>query len=94
MKKNLLDIIYNLIYFNKEEIQDYIDDIIYYVKLEKVDKNKDVRMIALNILNLLNEEVINYDKNNLASSFNESKKNQDEFINLIKNDKLKKGNFS
>ena len=91
MKKNLLDIIYNLIYFNKEEIQDYIDDIIYYVKLEKVDKNKDVRMIALNILNLLNEEVINYDKNNLASSFNESKKNQDEFINLIKNDKLKKG---
>ncbi len=91
MKKNLLDIIYNLVYFNKEEIQDYIDDIIYYVKLEKVDKNKDVRMIALNILNLLNEEVINYDKNNLASSFNESKKNQDEFINLIKNDKLKKG---
>jgi hypothetical protein len=91
MKKNLLDLIYNLIYFNKEEVQEYIDDVIFYVKLEKVDKNKDVRMIAINILNLLNEEVINYDRNNLPNTLSESKKSQNEFMNLIKNDKLKKG---
>ena len=90
LKKSLLDIIYNLIFFNRYEIYEFIDDIIYYVKLIKNDKNKSVRMISMNILNILEEEVKNYDKNNLTYNFHETKKSQNEFINLIRQDKLNK----
>ena len=90
LKKSLLDIIYNLIFFNRYEIYEFIDDIIYYVKLIKNDKNKNVRMISMNILNILEEEVKNYDKNNLTYNFHETKKSQNEFINLIRQDKLNK----
>ena len=90
LKKSLLDIIYNLIFFNRYEIYEFIDDIIYYVKLIKNDKNKSVRMISMNILNILGEEVKNYDKNNLTYNFHETKKSQNEFINLIRQDKLNK----
>jgi predicted Zn-dependent protease with MMP-like domain len=90
LKKSLLDIIYNLIFFNRYEIYEFVDDIIYYVKLIKNDKNKNVRMISMNILNILEEEVKNYDKNNLTYNFHETKKSQNEFINLIRQDKLNK----
>ena len=90
LKKSLLDIIYNLIFFNRYEIYEFVDDIIYYVKLIKNDKNKSVRMISMNILNILEEEVKNYDKNNLTYNFHETKKSQNEFINLIRQDKLNK----
>ena len=90
LKKSLLDIIYNLIFFNRYEIYEFIDDIIYYVKLIKNDKNKSVRMISMNILNILEEEVKNYDKNNLTYNFHETKKSQNEVINLIRQDKLNK----
>ena len=47
-------------------------------------------MISMNILNILEEEVKNYDKNNLTYNFHETKKSQNEFINLIRQDKLNK----
>ena len=54
-KKILLEIIYNIIIFCPKSAELYYDEIVSFAKQCKVDKIKEVRMISLSVLKVIND---------------------------------------
>ena len=53
LKKNLLDIIYTLLLYNKDKLSDEYKKILTYAKINKVDQNKDIRTISIKIIDII-----------------------------------------
>ncbi len=52
-KKNLLDIIYTLLLYNKNKLNDEYKKILTYAKINKSDQNKDIRTISIKIIDII-----------------------------------------
>ena len=68
LKKYIFDIFYSLLLYNKNEISDYLDKILSYSKINKINMNKEIRSISLKIINLITS-------NNLLNSYNSNRIN-------------------
>ena len=53
LKKNLLDIIYTLLLYNKDKLSDEYKKILTYGKINKSDQNKDIRTISIKIIDII-----------------------------------------
>ena len=88
LKKNLLEIIYYVLLYNKEEVKEFFNDIINIVKNEKSDKEKDIRVLSIEIINIIHENNnSNYNENNIYNNKNEL------LSSMIKSDKDKMKNI-
>ena len=73
-KKNLLDIIYTLLLFNKNKLNDEYKKILTYAKINKSDQNKDIRTISIKIIDIIIKNNFNNDikiniKNYISNDF-------------------------
>ena len=72
IKKYLLDILYSLLLYNKEDITKYLDKILSYAKINKINLNKEIRSISLKIINIITSKDIQslYNTNKISSNNN------------------------
>lgn len=73
-KKNLLDIIYTLLLYNKNKLNDEYKKILTYAKINKSDQNKDIRTISIKIIDIIIKNNFNNDikiniKNYISNDF-------------------------
>ena len=78
LKKYLFDIFYSLLLYNKNDITDYLDKILSYSKINKINMNKEIRSISLKIINLITSK-------NLYDSYNTNRVNNNTNFNYNTN---------
>ena len=76
IKKNVLEIFYNILTYNKQEILgetfNYSRQILYYAKINKSNLNKDIRLISLKLIKQLSgtsDDNVNDEEDILKSTF-------------------------
>ena len=97
LKKYLLDIIYSILIYNKENInEDDLNKILSYAKINKINLNKEIRSLSLKIINLINNS--NKEKNSFNAynyyTNNKSNTKKNYISNYLSNDSLIRKTFS
>ena len=97
MRKLTINIVYTLVYYCRDEIMEVKENIIEFLNVLKMDENEEIRQVCKNILNLIENENINYneninDKDNVIDNSNE--KEVDNNDNIIINNNSYKSNGS
>jgi len=95
MKKNLLEIIYSLLLYNKEELIDNYKKLLIYGKINKSNPNKEIRAISIKIIDIIIKDnylkdlkinINNYTSNDLNKHyFSKTKMNNKERAFSFKN---------
>ena len=72
LKKYLLDILYSLLLYTKENITEYLDKILSSAKINKININKEIRSISLKIINIITSKDIQslYNTNKISNNTN------------------------
>jgi len=88
IKKYLLDILYSLLLYNKEDITEYLDKILSYAKINKINMNKEIRSISLKIINIITSKDIQslYNTNKISSNTNYNYNTNIYINNYLSND--------
>ena len=88
IKKYLLDILYSLLLFNKEDIPEYVDKILSYAKINKINMNKEIRSISLKIINIITSKDIQslYNTNKISNNTNYNYNTNIYINNYLSND--------
>ena len=92
LKKSLLDIIYSLLLYNRDEISDDYKKILTYAKINKSDPNKDIRSISIKIIDIIIKDNFSTNININLNNYNSNDLDRNAFT--IKNKNLKDRAFS
>ena len=89
-KKYLFDIFYSLLLYNKEDINEDLDKILSYAKINKINMNKEIRSISLKIINLITSKNIQglYNTNKISNNTNYNYNTNIYINNYLSNDNL------
>ena len=91
LKKYILEIIYSLLLYNKEDIKDELDKILSYAKINKINMNKEIRSISLKIINIINnkKDINLYSTNKINNNTNYNYNTNIYINNYLSNDSSK-----
>ena len=91
LKKYILEIIYSLLLYNKEDIKDELDKILSYAKINKINMNKEIRSISLKIINIINnkKDIDLYNTNKINNNTNYNYNTNIFINNYLSNDSSK-----
>ena len=92
LKKNLLNIIYSLLLYNRNEISDDFKKILAYAKINKSDPNKEIRTLSIKIIDIIIKDNFSNDININLYNYNSNDLDRNTFT--IKNRNLKDRAFS
>ena len=88
LKKDLLDIVYSLLLYNKDYLNDYLDKIMNYAKINKINMNKEIRSLSLKIINLIKSKYDQslYNTNKISNNTNYNYNTNIYINNYLSND--------
>ena len=91
LKKYLLEIFYSLLLYNKDDIIDELDKILFYAKINKINLNKEIRSLSLKIINMISNEndKNSYNTNKIGNNTNYNYNTNIYINNYMTNDSTK-----